>query len=162
MIGVVLRRRERVVDRQRRPARQDGGLVVRRRPAPKRQRRVALEVGDHAFVLQDGPRHHAERFAHPGQHGVQVVARLLDFLREPAHVAEQHAHRPFAAAPASRRRGDPTSVSTTAGEKNCRISLCSCSSTRTCRTAPMNCAISSASRKFAEQIARRLDVLEPR
>ena len=65
-------------------------LLSAQRPAPKRHRRVALEVADHAVVLDNRARHNAERLAHVVPKTHQIGLAALDKFTRAAQVTEQH------------------------------------------------------------------------
>ena len=65
---------------QRRPAGPLDGVGLRQRPAPEAHRRVAVKIADHAPLLQDVVRHHAQGLADAVRAAEQVAGRPLALL----------------------------------------------------------------------------------
>ena len=87
---------ELAADGQRGAAGPQDVVLLGQRPAPEAHGGVALEIADHAALVEDLMRHHAQGLAHALQQAHQVVGVPLRLAREAAQVAEQHGDPRFA------------------------------------------------------------------
>ncbi len=67
-----------------------GGVGLGQRPSPKAHGRVAVKIAQHAPLLANLVRRHAQRLADAIQQSQQIFGRALRVPRKAAQIAEQH------------------------------------------------------------------------